>query len=108
MTFGHRNDIEGYARAMTEFDKRLGELLPLMQEDDLLIITADHGCDPATPSTDHSREYTPMLAYGKKLKTAVNLGTRDSFADIGATVLEWFGLPTDKVQGKSFLKEILQ
>ncbi len=108
MTYGHRNDIEGYARAMTQFDKRLGELLPLLKEDDLLIITADHGCDPATPSTDHSREYTPMLAYGKKLKTGVNLGTRDSFADIGASVLEWFGLPQGELYGKSFLKEIVK
>ena len=106
MVYGHRNNIEGYARAMTAFDKRLGELLPLLKEDDLLIITADHGCDPATPSTDHSRECTPMLAYGKKLKQGVNLGTRDTFADIGATVLEWFDLPTDKVFGTGFLKEI--
>ena len=106
MVYGHRNNVEGYARAMTAFDKRLGELLPLLQEDDLLIITADHGCDPATPSTDHSRECTPMLAYGKKLKQGVNLGTRDTFADIGATVLEWFGLPTEKIFGNSFLKEI--
>jgi phosphopentomutase len=107
MVYGHRNDVQGYARAMTEFDVRLGELLPKLGEEDLLIITADHGCDPATPSTDHSREYTPMIAYGKKLKQGVNLGTRESFADIGATVLEWFGLPTDTVYGKSFLKEIL-
>ncbi len=107
MVYGHRNDIAGYARALTDFDTRLNELLPLLREEDLLIITADHGCDPATPSTDHSREYTPMIAYGKKIKAGVNLGTRDSFADIGATVLEWFGLPTDKTYGKSFLKEIL-
>ena len=106
MTYGHRNDIAGYARALTAFDKRLGELLPLLREDDLLIITADHGCDPATPSTDHSREYTPMLAYGEKLKKGVNLGTRSSFADIGATVLEWFGMSADKIYGTSFLKEI--
>ena len=106
MVYGHRNNLEGYARAMTAFDKRLGELLPLLREDDLLIITADHGCDPSTPSTDHSRECTPMLAYGKKIKEGVNLGTRDTFADIGATVLEWFDLPTDKVFGTGFLKEI--
>ncbi|MBQ7830941.1 MAG: phosphopentomutase [Clostridia bacterium] len=106
MVYGHRNDVAGYARAMTEFDKRLGEFLEEMREEDLLIITADHGCDPVTPSTDHSREYTPMIAYGKALKENVNLGTRDSFADIGATVLEWFGLPSDKIYGKSFLKEI--
>ena len=107
MVYGHRNDIKGYAQAMTEFDKRLGELLPLLREDDLLIITADHGCDPATPSTDHSREHTPMLAYGAKIKSGVNLGTRDSFADIGSTVLEWFGLDSSVIFGKSFLKEII-
>ena len=107
MVYGHRNDVQGYARAMTEFDKRLGELLPLLREDDLLIITADHGCDPATPSTDHSREHTPMLAYGAKLKEGVNLGTRDSFADIGSTVLEWFGVDDSEIFGKGFLKEII-
>ena len=107
MVYGHRNDVAGYARAMTEFDARLGELLPLLGENDLLIITADHGCDPVTPSTDHSREYTPMIAYGKKLKQGLNLGTRESFADIGATVLEWFDLPTDAIYGKSFLQEII-
>ena len=107
MVYGHRNDVEGYARAMSAFDKRLGEMLKLLKEDDLFIITADHGCDPATPSTDHSREYTPMLAYGEKLKKGVNLGTRDSFADIGATILEWFGLPANGIFGRSFLKEIL-
>ncbi len=106
MVYGHRNDIAGYARAMTEFDERLGELLPLLKEEDLLVITADHGCDPATPSTDHSREYTPMIAYGKQVKGGVNLGTRESFADIGATVLEWFGLSSKEIFGKSFLKEI--
>ena len=106
MVYGHRNDVAGYARALTAFDKRLGELLPLLRDDDLLIITADHGCDPATPSTDHSREYTPMLAIGKGLKTGENLGTRESFADIGATVMEWFGESTENIFGKSFLKEI--
>ena len=107
MVYGHRNDVAGYARAMTAFDKRLGELLPTLGEEDILIITADHGCDPLTPSTDHSREYTPMLAYGKKLKQGIDLGTRESFADIGATLLEWFGLPAERIYGKSFLKEIL-
>ena len=106
MVYGHRNDVQGYARALTAFDRRLGEFLPYLQEEDLLIITADHGCDPSTPSTDHSREYTPMIAYGKQIKGGVNLGTRDSFADIGATVLQWFDLPTDTVFGQGFLKEI--
>ncbi|MBQ8295319.1 MAG: phosphopentomutase [Clostridia bacterium] len=107
MVYGHRNDVAGYARALTAFDKRLNEFLPLLKEDDLLMITADHGCDPATPSTDHSREYTPLIAYGAKLKKGVNLGTRESFADIGATVLQWFDQPTDAVFGKGFLKEII-
>ncbi len=106
MVYGHRNDVAGYAKALSEFDVRLGELLPLLKEEDLLIITADHGCDPSTPSTDHSREYTPMLAYGHRLKKGVNLGTKESFADIGATILEWFGLSAEEIYGKSFLKEI--
>ncbi|MBQ7323871.1 MAG: phosphopentomutase [Clostridia bacterium] len=106
MVYGHRNDVDGYAKAMSAFDDCLGEILLQLREEDLLIITADHGCDPATPSTDHSREYTPMLAYGRKLKENVDLGTRSSFADIGATILEWFGLPTDSIFGNSFLKEI--
>ncbi len=107
MVYGHRNDVAGYARALSDFDRRLGEFLPTLQEEDLLIITADHGCDPATPSTDHSREYTPMLAYGKKLKQGVNLGVRKSFADIGSTVLDWFGMDEKEIYGTSFLKEIL-
>ena len=106
MVYGHRNNVEGYARAMTAFDKRLGEMLPLLGEDDLLIITADHGCDPSTPSTDHSREHTPMVAYGHGIKGGVNLGTRPTFADIGATALEWLGCSTGDVYGTSFLKEI--
>lgn len=107
MVYGHRNDVAGYARALTAFDGWLGGFLKELKEDDLLIITADHGCDPATSSTDHSREYTPMLAYGKKLKKGVNLGTRNSFADIGATVLEWFGVSSEEIFGESFLKEIV-
>ena len=101
------NDVAGYARALSAFDAWLGEFLPQLKEDDILIITADHGCDPATPSTDHSREYTPMIAYGEKLKKGINLGTRNTFADIGATILSWFGLPTKEVYGNSFLEEIL-
>ena len=101
MVYGHRNDVAGYARALTEFDKWLGEFLPQLREDDLLIVTADHGCDPSTPSTDHSREYTPMLAYGKHLKSKINLGTRESFADIGKTIADIFALNSD-IQGESF------
>ncbi len=106
MVYGHRNDIDGYARAMTDFDKKLKTVLEKMCDGDLLIITADHGCDPKTPSTDHSREYTPMLAYFNGVKP-INLGTRDSFADIGKTVLEWLGTDDSELFGKSFLKEIL-
>ena len=106
MTYGHRNDVEGYARAMTAFDRRLGELLPKLCEDDLLIITADHGCDPSTPSTDHSREYTPMLITGAHVKNGVDLGTRESFADIGQTVLDYFGLSTDRISGRSFWSDV--
>lgn len=106
MVYGHRNNLEGYAKAMTDFDRYLGDMLPLLREDDLLIITADHGCDPSTPSTDHSREYTPMIIYGDKIRAGVNLCTRESFADIGATVLEWFGEDAGRIYGKSFLKEV--
>ena len=108
MVYGHRNNLEGYAKAMTDFDTRLGEMLPKLGEEDILIITADHGCDPATPSTDHSREYTPMVICGKPIKGGINLGTRESFADIGATVLDYFGLDTAKIYGKSYLKEVVK
>ena len=104
MKYGHRNDVSGYAAAATEFDGFLTSFVKDMREDDVLLITADHGCDPATPSTDHSREYTPMLIYGNGIKNGVNLGTRASFSDISATVLEYFGVAQDKTQGKSFLR----
>ena len=105
MVYGHRNDAPGYARALMEFDQALPKFMEQMGEDDLLIITADHGCDPSTPSTDHSREDTPMLAWSKKIRPGANLGTRTTFADIGATVLEYFGLE-NRTDGQSFLKEI--
>ena len=92
MLYGHRNDIEGYAKALTEFDEMLPEILAAMKEGDLLMITADHGCDPGyTQSTDHTREYTPLIVYGKDI-TPGNLGTRSTFADIGATVLSYLGV----------------
>ena len=110
MVYGHRNNAAGYATALTEFDRRLGEFLPRMRENDILIITADHGCDPATPSTDHSREYTPMLVCGAQgstlVKEGVNLGTRASFADIGATVLDFLGVDPVEICGESFWKLI--
>ena len=106
MKYGHRNDIAGYAAAMTEFDGQLAEFLTNMRKEDVLIITADHGCDPATPSTDHSREYVPMIIYGAGIKQGVDLGTRKSFADISATVLEYFGLDKGSTAGESFLNEV--
>ncbi|MHB8124102.1 MAG: phosphopentomutase [Desulfitobacteriaceae bacterium] len=88
MLYGHRNDVQGYATALEDFDQRLPEILKAMGPEDILIITADHGCDPTTPSTDHSREYVPLLVYGQNLKKGLNLGIRQSFADVGATVAE--------------------
>ncbi|MBE6672109.1 MAG: phosphopentomutase [Ruminococcaceae bacterium] len=105
MVYGHRNDVSGYAKALNEFDTALGELMPQLRKDDLLVITADHGCDPSTPSTDHSREYTPLLVYGNSVKSGVNLGTRETFADIAATLSEYLGLQ-ERFAGQSFLKEI--
>ena len=102
MLYGHRNDIDGYAKAVTYFDEKLPEIMAKLREDDILMITADHGCDPGyTVSTDHSREYTPLLMYGKNLEAA-NLGTRDSFSDIAATVLDYFDIE-QKTQGKTML-----
>lgn len=102
MLYGHRNDIEGYARALTDFDEKLPEIVEKMREDDILMITADHGCDPGyVQSTDHSREHTPFIMYGKNVEPE-NLGTRESFADIGATVLDYFGI-TPRIAGKSML-----
>lgn len=107
MLFGHRNDIDGYANASTEFDKWLPSFIDEMKEDDILIITADHGCDPSTPSTDHSREYVPMLCIGEKIENGVNLGTR-YFSDISATILDYFNVDQKDTQGNSFLNEVLK
>lgn len=106
MLYGHRNNIEGYAKALEEFDSFLPEIINNLREDDILILTADHGCDPSTPSTDHSREYIPVIVYGKKLKENVNLGIRNTYADISATILDMFGLPKLKY-GTSFKNNIL-
>lgn len=106
MLYGHRNNIEGYARALMEFDMRLPGILSRLKDDDILVITADHGCDPSTASTDHSREYVPLLVTGKKIKKGVNLHTRSSFSDVAKTVAEYFGIEND-LCGESFLQEIL-
>ena len=106
MLYGHRRDIDGYAAALTEFDSWLGGFMEQLGEEDLVMITADHGCDPAyTATTDHTREYVPLLILGKAVK-CVNLGTRTSFADIAATVTELLGVEY-KTAGKSFAGEIL-
>lgn len=105
MLFGHRNDAPGYAKALMEFDGWLGEFLPTLRDDDVLIVTADHGCDPLTPSTDHSREYIPLLVLGKGVKS-INLGIRPTYADIGKTIADIFGVDAD-IAGTSFKKDIL-
>lgn len=104
MLYGHRNDVEGYARALEEVDAWLPSLDAKLRAGDLVILTADHGCDPTTASTDHSREYVPLLVYGPEARAGVSLGLRDSLSDIGQTVAENFG--TRIVAGKSFLPEI--
>jgi phosphopentomutase len=104
MLYGHRNNPRGYADALEEFDRWFPRLLHALKEDDVLIITADHGCDPTTSSTDHSREYVPLLIYGRQVLGGVNLGVRETFADIAATVAEIFGLQFDV--GKSFWKQV--
>lgn len=106
--FGHRNDVDGYANALTEFDNWLATFILKLQQNDLLIITADHGCDPSTPSTDHSREYTPTIFYGKNFKNGVNLGVRQSFSDISATVLAYLGVNKQDTDGESFLNQIIK
>ncbi len=106
MLYGHRNDVDGYAKALSYFDAKLPELMAGLGEEDILMITADHGCDPATPSTDHSREYVPLVMYGAKVKAGANLGTCDTFADIGASVLDYFGVK-GKIAGTSFMEQII-
>jgi len=103
--YGHRNDVEGYARNLERFDARLSRLLPQLRDDDLLIITADHGNDPTTPSTDHAREYVPLIVTGTHVRAGVDLGTRRTFADLGQTLAELFGVGR-LAHGTSFLKEI--
>ena len=105
MVYGHRNNAPGYAEALMEFDRALPEICAGLKKEDLLMITADHGCDPSTPSTDHSREYTPLVAWSPSVFPGTNLGTHSTFADIGATVVDFFGLE-NHTDGSSFLPEI--
>ncbi|QGP94053.1 Phosphopentomutase [Neomoorella glycerini] len=106
MRYGHRNDVAGYAAALEAFDRRLPELLEALNEKDVLVLTADHGCDPTTPSTDHSREYVPLLVYGNCIQP-VDLGVRSTFADLGATVAELLGVPYD-LAGESFASMLMK
>jgi len=103
--YGHRNDTAGYARNLEQFDARLAAVLPRLRQHDLLIVTADHGNDPTTPSTDHAREYVPVFAVGPKVRANVDLGTRQTFADLGQTLAELFGVGR-LAHGVSFLKEL--
>ncbi len=107
MIYGHRNDVDGYAKAISYFDAKLPELLAKLRDDDLLMITADHGCDPVTPSTDHSREYVPWLIAGPKVKAGADLATLPTFADISATILDYLGAKPLSV-GTSRLSQIIQ
>ena len=105
--YGHRRDVRGYAEALMEFDRALPAIMDRMGPDDLLMLTADHGCDPTFKGTDHTREYIPIVAWGKTLKAGVDLGVRSTYADISATILEYFGIQ-NSLCGKSFLKEMLR
>ena len=107
MIYGHRNDVAGYTNALNEFDVWLGGVLPELRDTDILAITADHGCDPTTQSSDHSREYAPLLIYGKRIRKNINLGTRDSFADVGKTIADIFRLEAPQLDGVSMLGEIM-
>ena len=104
MLYGHRRDTEGYAKALEHFDSRLPEIEEAMRDDDLMMITADHGNDPTFPGSDHTREYAPLLVYGKSARGGVDLGTRKSLADIGQTIADNFELKL--TAGKSFLSSI--
>jgi phosphopentomutase len=103
--YGHRNDVAGYAANLERFDARLATLLPRLRPGDLLVVTADHGNDPTTPSTDHAREYVPLLVTGARVRQGVDLGTRKTFADLGQTLAELFGVGA-LPHGTSFLSEI--
>ena len=105
MKFGHRNDVNGYAKALEEFDLALPKIMEKLTDKDWLVLCADHGCDPKSVSTDHSREYVPVIVYGKKIRH-INLGTRESIADLGATILDYLAGETAPT-GESFLKEMI-
>ena len=105
MVYGHRRDVQGYAKALETFDAQIPKIKELMGEDDILILTADHGCDPCHTGTDHTREHVPVLVWGKRLKGGVNLGIRETYADLSATVLDFFGIE-NTLKGTSMLGEM--
>jgi len=105
MVFGHRRDVRGYAGALEAFDAQIPQIKAMMGDEDILILTADHGCDPCHTGTDHTREHVPLLVWGKRLAAGVNLGVRDTYADLSATVLDYFGV-ANTLKGTSFLGEI--
>ena len=105
--YGHRNDAEGYKNALEYFDMRLPEIMENINDDDVLIITADHGCDPTTESTDHSREYIPLIVYGKEIKENVDLGIRDCFCDIGKTIVDLLNI-NNSLNGMSFKDQLIK
>ena len=105
MVYGHRRDVQGYAKALETFDAQIPQIQSLMGEEDILILTADHGCDPCHTGTDHTREHVPVLVWGKRLKGGVNLGIRDTYADLSATVLDFFGVD-NTLKGTSMLGEM--
>ena len=105
MKYGHRRDIDGYAEALTRFDEQLGEFMAKMKDNDVLMITADHGCDPKAAGTDHTREYVPLMVYGEGVMKNLNLGTRNSFADIAATIADMLRIPM-RTKGKSMWRQI--
>jgi len=104
--YGHRRDPQGYAKALMAFDDRLLEIIEALKEDDVLILTADHGCDPTFKGTDHTREYVPLLVYGRPIKSGINLGIRSTFSDIGKTILDYLEVDGD-IGGTSFLSEMI-
>jgi phosphopentomutase len=104
--YGHRNDVDGYAMNLERFDRRLGQVLPLLRDDDLLVVTADHGNDPTTPSTDHAREYVPLVVAGARVRSGADLGTRETFADLGQTLADVFAVGRLQ-RGTSFLHDII-
>lgn len=106
MLYGHRNDPEGFAGALRYFDAKLPEIQALMGRDDLLIVTADHGCDPCFPGTDHTREYIPLMVWHKGMTGCTDLGTRATYADVAATCAQWLGLP-QRFGAASFMDQLV-